>query len=69
MFQETLISASCNLMDRHRNKYTSSSILGLHSRVTEGMTNELDIRIGKAIAIMKALHYSVVVRRELSKKS
>ena len=30
---------------------------------------ELDIRIGKAIAINRALHNSVVVRRELSKKS
>ena len=30
---------------------------------------ELNIRIGKAIAIMRALHYSVAVKRELSKKS
>ena len=30
---------------------------------------ELDIQIGKAIAIKRAPHYSVVVRRELSKKS
>ena len=30
---------------------------------------ELDILIGKAIAIKRALHYSVVVIRELSKKS
>ena len=30
---------------------------------------ELDIRIGKAIAIIRTLHYSVVVRRELLKKS
>ena len=29
---------------------------------------ELDIRIGKAIAIKRALYYSVAVRRELSKK-
>ena len=30
---------------------------------------KMDIRIGKAIAIKRALHYSVAVRRELSKKS
>ena len=30
---------------------------------------ELDIQIGKAIAIKKALHYSVAVRQELSKAS
>ena len=30
---------------------------------------ELGIRIGKAIAIKRALHYSVVVVRELSEKS
>ena len=30
---------------------------------------ELDTRIGKASAIMRALHYSVVMKRELSKKT
>ena len=30
---------------------------------------ELDTRIGKASAIMRALHYSVVKKRELSKKA
>ena len=30
---------------------------------------ELDIRIGKASAVMRALRYSVVMKRELSKKS
>ena len=30
---------------------------------------ELDIRIGKAIAIVRTLDYLVVVRRELLKKS
>ena len=29
---------------------------------------ELDIRIGKASAVMRALHYSVVMKRELSKR-
>ena len=29
---------------------------------------ELDTRIGKASAVMQALHYSVVMKRELSKK-
>ena len=30
---------------------------------------ELDTRIGKACAVMRALHYSVVMKRELSKKA
>ena len=30
---------------------------------------ELDVRIGKAIAVMRALHYSVVMKREWSKKA
>ena len=30
---------------------------------------ELDTRIGKASAVMRALHYSVVIKRELSKKA
>ena len=30
---------------------------------------ELDTRIGKATAVMRALHYSVVMKRELSKKA
>ena len=30
---------------------------------------ELDTRIGKASAVMRALHYSVVMKRELSKKT
>ena len=30
---------------------------------------ELDTRIGKASAVMRALHYSVVRKRELSKKA
>jgi len=30
---------------------------------------ELDIRIGKASAVMRALQYSVVMKRELSKKA
>ena len=30
---------------------------------------ELDTRIGKAIAEMRALHHSVVMKRELSKKT
>ena len=36
---------------------------------SDGRQNEeLDIRFGKAIAIMRTLHYSVVVKRKLSKK-
>ena len=30
---------------------------------------ELDTRIGKASALMRALHYSIVMKRELSKKA
>ena len=30
---------------------------------------ELDTRIGKASAVMRALHYSVVMKQELSKKA
>ena len=30
---------------------------------------ELDTRLGKASAVMRALHYSVVMKRELSKKA
>ena len=30
---------------------------------------ELDTRIGKASAVMRALHYSVIMKRELSKKA
>ena len=30
---------------------------------------ELDTRIGKASAVMRALHYAVVMKRELSKKA
>ena len=53
-------------MELHRNTYTSSSSLGGAS-TSEGKQNkELDIHIGKA---MRASHYLVVVRRELSRKS
>ena len=43
--------------------------LGVAFTSDGGQDEELDIRIGKAIAIKRALHYSTVVRRELSKKS
>ena len=33
------------------------------------LDEELDTRIGKASAVMRALHYSVVMKRELSKKA
>ena len=37
---------------------------------SDGRQNEeLDTRIGKACAVMRALHYSVVMKRELSKKA
>ena len=31
--------------------------------------NELDTRIGKDCAVMRVLHYSVIIKRELSKKA
>ena len=34
-----------------------------------GQSEELDIQIGKASAVMRAPHYSVVMKRELSKKA
>ena len=38
--------------------------------LSEGRQDEeLDTRIGKVIAVMRALHYSVVMKRELSKKA
>ena len=43
--------------------------LGVPFTSDEWQDEELYIRIGKAIAIMRTLHYSVVVRWELSKKS
>ena len=37
---------------------------------SDGKQNdELDTRIGKDSAVMRALHYSVVIKRELSKKA
>ena len=41
MFQETLISACCNSMERQRNVHKSSNILELHSRVTKGKTKNM----------------------------
>ena len=35
----------------------------------EKQDEELDTRIGKASTVMRALHYSVVIKRELSKKA
>ena len=35
----------------------------------ERQDEELDIRIGKANAVMRALHYSVVIKQLLSKKA
>ena len=50
-------------------KFTSifTSILGLHSLITQD--EELDTRIGKTSVVMRALHYSVVMKRELSEKA
>ena len=43
--------------------------LGVAFTSDEWQDKELDIRIGKVIAIMRTLHHSVFVRRELSKKN
>ena len=34
-----------------------------------GQDEELDTRMGKASAVMRALHYLIVMKRELSKKA
>ena len=43
--------------------------LGVAFTSDERQDEELDTRIGKASAVMRALHYSVVMKRELSKKA
>ena len=43
--------------------------IGVAFRKDERQDEELDTRIGKATAVMRALHYSVVMERELSKKA
>ena len=42
--------------------------LGVASTSDGRQDEELDTRIGKAGAVMRVLHYSVVMKRELSKK-
>ena len=44
---------------------TFTSILGLHSRVTE----ELDTRIGKTSAVMRTLQFLIVIKQELLKNA
>ena len=48
--------------------YNFEAVASLHSRLTEGKL-DLNTRIGKASPRMRASHYSVVVKRELSKKA
>ena len=43
--------------------------LGVAFMSDGGQDEELDTRIGKASAVMRALHYLVVMKRELSKKA
>ena len=43
--------------------------LGVAFTSDRRQNEELDTRIGKASAVMRALHYSVVMKRELSKKA
>ena len=47
-------------MERYRNKF---KYLGVAFTSDERQNKELGIPIGYAIAVMKALHYSVVLRR------
>ena len=56
--RNTIISACSNWMERHRNKY-----LGVAFTSDVKQNKKLGIPTGNAIAIMKALHYSVVMRR------
>ena len=42
--------------------------LGVAFTIDGKQDEELDTRIGKASALMRALHYTVVLKRELSKK-
>ena len=46
-----------------------SKYLGVAFTSDRRQDEELDTRIGKASAVMRALHYSVVMKRELSKKA
>ena len=43
--------------------------LGVAFTSDGGQDEELDTRMGKASAVMRALHYLVVMKRELSKKA
>ena len=43
--------------------------LGIAFTNDERQSEELDLRIGKASAVTRALHYSVVMTQELSKKA
>ena len=70
MFQETLISACCNWKKWQRNTYTLQVQVSWGSIHEWRMQDEeLYILIGKEIAIMRTLHYSVVVRWALLKKA
>ena len=55
-------------------RYSNSFLEKLHgvgvAFTSDGrQSNELDTRIGKDYEVMRALHYSVVIKRELSKKA
>ena len=51
------------------NQVEKSKYLGVAFTSDGRQDEELDTRIGKASAVMRALHYSVVVKRKLSKKA
>ena len=56
-------SAFSKLMEYHLNSQINPSTSASHSQVTAD-NSELDIRIGKASAVMRQLHRSVVLKRE-----
>ena len=58
----------------HVNRVTMKQVekfkyLGVAFTSEERQDEELDTRIDKASAVIRALHYSVVIKRELSKKT
>ena len=67
IFQETLISVHGKWMERHRSRQRSQLHWGCIQEWVR-LDEELDTWIGKVSAVTRALHISVVIKRELSKK-
>ena len=69
IFLETLIS-ECLQVDGATLKQVEKFMYRGVAFTSDGRQDEeLDTRIGKASAVMRALHYSVVMKRELSEKA